>query len=326
MPIIRAPISDNELRLRLQAAATGDPHPAHQFFAQFEYNDNLQRGDLLNTYDKIISLLQHLSELDAQAYERIHKGVPFYFGAMCAFILHKYQDAVYLFDAAASEDIKNDPGQRTPAILFMALDANNPDQAAKQLTEIADRKLGNFVDVYNKVIGSQAITSQEVKSRFLEHAVSDRLEWRTQATAWISFLLEWNYLYILQDIRGQAGTWEPFYMHLFKGCVLFESLLKANPTEAVPQDTLSRILNQNWGIRNRLGIVERITTRATFPGLLANLPGAGSNMQTAIEFVARLRNTIGHNLGWNVAILPEQYIQMVVRVTNVCLHTISTLY
>jgi len=43
--------------------------------------------------------------------------------------------------------------------------------------------------------------------------------------------IEWDYRSTLIELRPGDGTAEPFFIHLFRGCVLFESLLKANPKD-----------------------------------------------------------------------------------------------
>jgi hypothetical protein len=124
MVITTQQIDDDELRRRLQAAATGDLSLAHDFFAQFDYNIYLNQGQFLQVHERTIPLLQKLKRLDLDAYTRIHKGVPFYFTAISSFYLHNYAEAVYFFDAAVSEDLQNDPGSRTPAIMFLEMDGD----------------------------------------------------------------------------------------------------------------------------------------------------------------------------------------------------------
>jgi len=320
-------IDDDELRRRLQAAATGNPAPAHDFFAQFDYNIYLQNQQFLQIHERTIPLLLKLKQLDPSAYTRIHKGVPFYFTAISSFFLHNYAEAVYFFDAAVSEDLQNDPGARTPAIMFLEMDGDPTNQAARQLSQIAGEKLQAFIDQYNPIPAAIQTSIPEIRAKFLSRAVGDRQEWRTLATSLISFLLEWEYLAVLQSIRVADGTREPFFTHLFKGCVLFESLLKANPSVLNPGDTLGNIIVGNNGIKNQIGIHRNLTTRGpALVDVLASLPGADNDIEGDIEIEARLRNTIGHNIGWTTPMTSDQYVQLVTKVVNAILHTISGLY
>jgi len=327
MEITFQQIDDDELRRRLQAAATGNPAPAHNFFAQFDYNIYLNNRQFLQVHERTIPLLQKLQHLDPDAYTRIHKGVPFYFTAISSFFLHNYAEAVYFFDAAVSEDLQNDPGARTPAIMFLEMDGDSTNQAARQLSQIAGEKLQAFIDQYNLIPAAIQTSIPEIRAKFLSRAVGDRQEWRTLATSLISFLLEWEYLAVLQSIRVANGTREPFFTHLFKGCVLIESLLKNNPSVLNPGDTLGNIIVGNNGIKNRLGIHRNLTTRGpALVDVLASLPGAANDIDSDIEIVARLRNTIGHNIGWTSPMTSDEYVRLISKIMNSILHTISGLY
>lgn len=321
-------IDADELRRRFQAAATGDPVVAHEFFAHFQFITYYGNQDYLASFNSAIDILTRLKALDIQAYERIHKGYIFYFLAISAFLLHDFQSAAFFFDSAASEDMKNDPNPRTPALLFMILDGQNPNQAAQELTQIAERWLRTMVDEYNRCTGSVAMTVEVVRQHFLEHAITDRREWRTLVTSWISFLLEWSHRFHILNLRVEDGTWEPFYLHLFKGCLLFESLLKSEPSGQVTEQTLGGILNDaNSYARLRLGITGNVRTGgATLGDILRDAPLAATDIQTDIEFTAKLRNTVGHNLGWATRINLAEYSHLARRVSNSCLHAISTLY
>lgn len=321
-------IDANELRRRFQAAATGDTVLAHNFFAHFPFITYYGNGEYLSAFNSAIDILTDLKGLDIQAYGRIHKGYIFYFTAISAFLLHDFQSAGFFFDAAASEDIKNDPNPRAPSLLFMILDSQNPNQAARELTQIAETWLRTMVDEYNLCPGSVALTVEEVRRHFLEHSITDHREWRTLVTSWVSFLLEWSHRFHILNLRVEDGTWEPFYLHLFKGCLLFESLLKSEPNGQVVENTLGQILNNpNSYARAKLGIERRINPgNTTLTDILHDTATAASHIQTDIEFTARLRNTVGHNLGWATRIDLAEYSLLAKKVSNSCLHAISTLY
>ena len=327
MEVVFQEINDDEIRRRLQAAATGNPIDAQPFFNQFDFSIYRKNGQHLEAYTRTIEVLAKLKQLDSAAYEKIHKGNPYYFCAISAFFLRKYVNAVYFFDAAASEDIKNDPDKRTPAILFMEMDGEDSHQNALQLTQLAGSILTEFIDQYNQMGGAIPITLVDIRTKLLTRAVNDHQEWRTLSTSLISYLLEWSDLFVYQEIRTLDGTWEPLFTHLFKGCVLFESLLKANPSVVNPGNTLGNILNQNSGIKKVLGIHRNIKmSDSKFNGVLGDLPSLANNIETSIEMAARLRNTIGHSVVWATSITSAQYVKLVRIVMDAILHTISGLY
>lgn len=321
-------IDADELRRRFQTAATGDTVLAHDFFSHFPFIHHYQNKDYLSAFNSAIDILTELKRLDIQAYGRIHKGYIYYFTAISAFLLHDFQSAAFFFDAAASEDMKNDSNPRAPSLLFMILDGQDPNQAAQELTQIAERWLGTMVDEYNRAPGSVALTIEDVRQWFLVRAITDHREWRTLVTSWVTFLLEWSHRFHILNLRVEEGTWEPFYLHLFKGCLLFESILKSEPSGQVTEQTLGHILNDPTSYaRGRLGITRRINTgNATLTDILRDSAAAAADIQTDIEFAARLRNTVGHNLGWATRIDLAEYSLLAKKVSNACLHAISTLY
>lgn len=128
------------------------------------------------------------------------------------------------------------------------------------------------------------------------------------------------------ELRTGGGTVEPFFIHLFKGCVLFESLLKANPKDTPPSTapTLGLVLQY---LSSRLGIPRNVAIGNTdFPAVLSDLSSADDSITTAVQFAGRVRNTVGHNLGWKVALDKSQYDLVARMIASSCLHAIACLY
>jgi hypothetical protein len=195
----------------------------------------------------------------------------------------------------------------------------------------AQARVEEIIDDYNSRPGRPARTPKlnidYIRDRFLRLAVSPGQErWRSLATAFISFLLEWDYRNMFLDLRVDEGTSEPFYIHLFKGCVLFESLLKANPEDPPPSDrnVLIRVLQYLY---HHLGIPHDIRIGETdFNTVLQEISRADNSIPTAIRFTGRIRNTIGHDLGWVVNIDNNQYHLLFRMVAISCLHALACLY
>jgi hypothetical protein len=152
------------------------------------------------------------------------KGTPFYAMGIAAFASHDYQTATFFFDAAVSEDVRHYPGDNNkPALLFMHLDNKTEQQAAKQVVDIVVRRLETALDDYAKRKGCKSLTVDDVRKHFLNHLSRPHL--RTLTATFISFLAEWDYRLQMIDLAQDVSR-EPFFTHLFKGCLLFESLLK----------------------------------------------------------------------------------------------------
>jgi hypothetical protein len=325
-------LDEDEIRIQLQNAASAEDKPkaAEKFFRQFQYGLYFFQGNYNATIEQGIQILSRCKELDARAYEDIHKGHIFYWIAFSAFKIRDFQTAAFFFDAAASEDMKNEPdNDKTPPLLFMVLDGENAQQAAKDLTQEAENRLTETINQYNNTQGSIPLTIDQVRQNFLKRAVGDKKEWRTLVTSLITFLLERNYWSTVLELRKEDGTREPFYIHLFKGCLLFESLLKVNPFEppAKNEDSLGKILKPETKIGQKLGLTRKLTTAdIVSSGTLSNLGSRVPCVESDIEVTEQLRNTFGHNLRWPIDLGIGQYRQLVTIVSNACLHSLATLY
>jgi hypothetical protein len=150
---------------------------------------------------------------------------------------------------------------------------------------------------------------------------------RTLVTAFISFFLEWDHRSNLIDARTLGGTAEPFFIHLFKGCVLFESLLKASPRAPKPPKpiTLGPLLRKlHFDLKFKLPHLT--ISPFEFPTIVKDLSGDDDTVRTACERTGRIRNCTGHNLGWNVALARSEYDRLASYVASSCLHAVACLY
>jgi len=321
-------LSADELKSMLQNAANGGVAAANDFFNGFPFVRKLHDD---HNYSAALregmQTLAHCQSVDAQAYQAVHKGTPFYWLGTAAFLSYDYQTAVFFFDAAASEDLRagHDPTERgTPALLFIQLDAGPQEQAARGLVEEAQRLCEHLIQEYNQMAGAASLNLDDLRESLLRPAVSEgHPHWRSLATAFTSFLLEYGHRVALLRIRHADGTAEPFFLHLWKGCVLFESLLKANP-QGCTGHTLGPLLH---GLSSQLGTGGSINIGGTtLPAVVTGLADADTTVDTAVAFTGRLRNTLGHDLSWQVALSPSEYHRLFQMVATSCLHAIACLY
>ena len=325
-------LTEGEFRAKLtQAAKT--PEAANDFFSRFLYVQELVVGHYSAAFIHGFELLRRCQEVAPDAYAKIHKGTPFYWLGTAAFLKHEYETAVFFYDAAVSEDLRigaTPITNSTPALRFIQIEAEQPEQAARPLVEKTQKSLELVLKKYNSLQGRPATVTplqlDEVRGCFLRRAVSpggERL--RTLATAFISFLLEWDYMSALSRLRSSDGTTEPFFMHLFKGCLLFESLLKANPKNSSKGLTLGSVLqylSSDLGIPHDLQIGKGIE----FPTILKSLASAVDTVQNAIEFAGKIRNTVGHDFGWKATLDTAAYDSLAEKVVCSNLHAIACLY
>jgi hypothetical protein len=286
-----------------------------------------------------LSWLEFEKRSNPTRYATEPKGTPFYFLGIAAFASHDYQTAAFFFDAAVAEDIHHYPGDNDkPALMFMRLEARG--EAATPVVEIIVKRLGAALDDYHDRDGSRrSLTLPDVREHFLNHL--ERPHLRTLTTAFVSFLAEWDYRLQMIDLPTVGVSREPFFTHLFRGCLLFESLLRdkapLNPPESwseyfrrklrlrtrVRHNTLGYLLRVH---RNALNIGRVRTSSSSFEGILSDLRSR-EPLRGAIRCTARTRNTLGHDLAWVAQSLDRQsYNLLASNISASCLHAIARLY
>ena len=113
------------------------------------------------------------------------------------------------------------------------------------------------------------------------------------------------------------GSGEPFFLHLFKGGLLFETLLKASPHGAAvgasnPKATLNSLLTDK-NLASALGLSGAVQGLGalTFDDLLARVAAdeaAGHDfVMRAIQAGWGIRNVTGHNVAWPRRPTTEEY-------------------
>jgi len=327
-------LTGDELKAAFLAAAAGTQKEANAFFGRFKYASDLLTGNYSSAVNLGMSLLSKCRSIDESAYRHIHKGTAYYWIGSAAFLMQEPELAAYFFDAAVSEDLRagaHPIDNPSPALRFTLIDAAATDQAARPLVEATDARIRELIDNYNsrpgRAPGLAPLSLDVIRTALLLpslHPGNEQL--RSLATTLISFSLEWDFRNQLLELGPVNGTSEPFFMHLFKGCVLFESLLRCNSRMPPPANvqTLGRMLSL---FRAELGLPHPFDVgNADLPGILAELPELDESVSSALRITARLRNTIGHNLGWVVALTTANYHRLFRMVASSCLHAIAALY
>jgi hypothetical protein len=295
------------------------------FFGAFEYYFPGQPFDTLECGEALLAKCENLAP---GIYKTLHKGTPFYWLSQAAFLVHDYETAAFYIDAAVSEDLKINPANHsTPALLFFLINDTDDRQASLELVKVVRKRIEDAIFDYNKRPGtcSPALTFPEIRQFLLLPSILPaNVALRTLATTFISFFLEWDHRSDLIKIRPEQGTAEPFFIHLFKGCVLFESLLKASK-KAPKAKMLGGLLSELHADLGFTGKVNPIIGGFDFQTVVSGLSSDDNSIYTAVERTGRMRNTTGHNLGWG-SIDPLAYNSLASYVASSCLHAIASLY
>lgn len=323
-------LTQEQLREAFLQVASGPREGHNRFFNSFKYVDDILRGDPAAGVDAGLLLLNACRSFDPAAYNQVHKGSAYYWLGIGAFRVHDVELAAFFFDAAVSEDLRAgaDPESNpTPALRFIQVEGEPEEQAALNVVRLAQARIEELIANYQARAGAHNLDMPALRRKFLRPAIGlGREAWRSLATAFISFALEWDYRNMLLDVRPGQGTAEPVFLHLFKGCVLFESLLKANPSVPIPPQavTLRQVLDT---LHQHLGVPGTPNVgNSNLPQIVLDLAAANEDVQTAVLFTARVRNTIGHNLGWVVTIDNTIYSRLFRMISSSCLHAVATLY
>jgi hypothetical protein len=210
----------------------------------------------------------------------------------------------------------------TSALRFMQL-LHTPGEnlLARDIIAMTEVSTERLLDDYRTRPGMQNISLNDLRNRFFQNILTTGpAQRRTLITAFISFVACAKQIDLIKE-----GSREPFFLHLFRGCLLFESLLKNAPGAPAHLWTLGQALHH---FRTRLGLgAGAIPTSApSFNHIVAALT-PGMAIRPSILSCAKSRNTLGHNLVWATTNLtPDTYDLLVKNIAASCLHAISRLY
>ena len=282
-----------ELFRLFDAIDPGDSQGADQIFAQFGVGNNVAvQSQPFERFEWYRGLLKILYERSPQKYAQIHKGTPFFFLAWLSFDLRDFEKGLTYLDAAISEDTRIDPTgwRERPGGRFLRLDPDPFHVGRRTIAMLRER----LVDELGRFKGATGVSLrlEDFLKRFPVQLLATPTS-RTIISAFYVFILEADEVNEQLAMRSSAGgSTGPALSLLFRGCVLFESLLKH--LYPGPQ-TLGGLLNNPSFLADFPGTYP---TSAT--SLADILLTAGDNSHvTAFSTTAQLRNTTGHNLVWD---------------------------
>lgn len=274
-------------------------------------------------------LLLAIQQADPNKYLQIHKGTPFYYLSWTGFDLRNYEKALYYIDAAISEDIRQNPDDwiNLPGSAFLVLRDPNNQVASRTIAQVR-HYLENELNRFNSHTESRPLTLDSFIENFVRKVVVHQGHTtRTIISAFYVFLLEFFDRYSELKLRNKiGGSIQPFVVHLFKGGLIFESLLKHHyPTKdnGSPTKTIGNIFHTE-AFKNDFNI-EVDTSSNTLKEIVASIDD--NSMQSAFNTTSKLRNTTGHNLIWDdIFNKPETYRNLFYQELNAIFYAVSTKY
>ena len=221
-------------------------------------------------------------------------------------------------DAAISEDKKNskDWMKEPAAMSFFWLES---PQVAQRVTTDIRSTLNEEIQRFNSISGRHPFTISDFIEKFAKSLITSMPPHRTIVTAFYTFLMEFTERIQELEIRSsEGGSVEPFISHLFKGGLVYESLLKI----FYQKTTLDKIYKDS-GFKN--DFLKTVSTSANTLNKISGAIGA-DDMQTAFDTTTQLRNTTGHNLVWDDIFSTNTYTRLYQQEINAIFHIISQKY
>jgi len=282
-------------------------------------------------------LLNEIKTRYQDIYIKMHKGTAFYFIGWYSFLLKNYDQSIFYLDAAISEDKETHKAgglwKSSGAAAFFLLNSKYTGDYEKYSTSIPrdliDKEINNFNTVFHKNISVNSFVSEFV-DKILEE------ENTAIITTLYSFILESKDMIEMIDLRSaHGGTIEPMIIHLFKGAIIFETLLKKTCKRPDGDDYI-----QLSGIFDKDG-----DKGSPFPSKYPEVEIAGghidkigdiiqslnegkykNNISSAFNTVYKIRNSTAHKLSWDDIFSKDNYILLYNQVILAILYVIYKEY
>jgi len=272
-------------------------------------------------------LLKNLKTQNEDRYKQIHKGTPFFWIGWNSFLIKNYDQAIFYLDAALAEDKKNHPSDIWPnSGAAMFFDLRTPDfrpyydrgySTAPELKDILEKELNKF----NSKPGNY-LTINDFIDQFVKKIIGNNST--SIITTFYTFIFEKEDVIEMIELRGEhGGSIEPMITHLFKGALIFETLMKQNyPTEG---NTLGKIVGSpivmgNYGYNNHR------CSASSLEDILNFINNHRDSVETAFYVTCKIRNTTAHNLLWNDLFTIENYNKFYYKVLDAIFYVIQKEY
>lgn len=289
-------------RLTFQQLKIVNPDTGNRFFEAI--GPGMPIYQVSQPYERFYDYEQLLNLLysdDLIKYRKLHKGTPFFFLGWAAFDMQNYTKAVYYLDNAISEDMRSFPdkweGTEGTNALKLFLNEHSPVfRVVKNLRDVLEAEIKRYNGDTKNTLTIEGFVQKFVISVL---KVKKNRSARSIVTALYTFVFEFQDRYKEVKLRsGFGGSIEPVLIHLFKGGLLFESLLKQlypNQDNGKPTKTLGDI----FGTTNFKNDFLQTVNQKSFALKTILNDIKNNDLQTAFNTAARIRNTTGHNLVWD---------------------------
>ncbi len=329
----------------IQASKDSKPNNSQPLLDAFILNDLIGIGRYFEAIITGKELLKRLYDISESSYTKIHKGAIYYWIAVASFMVYDYKSAVFYFDAALAEDIKNAKDLKsTPSYKFICVKSKDPAQYAKKITGELESSINKKILVYNTLLIQNKVqypncsptTLESIRNDFLDPSTKKGVEnISTLATQFLSYSLESEKIYQEYSLIINMRSSELYFRHLFDGCVLFESLIKNykdfSTKMPLPQKgfiTISDILKKSdmMNALNLIPITEKLDANDFVFADLNKNDNQLRSLEHSVLVTARIRNLLGHNIGHFNTMKKEDFKSLQDHISIALIHIITCLY
>ena len=317
-----------------------NPEQGDLFFNSFGVGNN---NSSWNKYERFIcyeELLKEIQTIDQNKYQKMHKGTAYYFLYWLAFELRLYEKAIFYLDGAVSEDIRKtikqakrehpeqmergddelrkfyeDIWSKNPAITDLCFkDGGTAVSVRLRIYAILKEQIDRFNQL--KINGVPNIDVSKWGDNIVIPLLSKDIINRSLLSAFYSFLLSYADNVDYLKLRStNKGTIEPFLVHLYKGGLLFETLLKYLSSKYNYTDTNGKhptTLGQFNSRKNFTNKYSDFEARAeSWNDVYQDIET--NDIKGIFSTVARTRNFTGHDLRRDDDFSNEKYQKLVER-------------
>lgn len=304
-----------------------EPAEADRFFAEYGIGNTVEFP--ASPYERFVyykELLTRLRASDKQKFASVHKGVPLYFLSWLAFDLHQFEAALHFLDACIEEDKNKAPTEwfQNPAAQFLVLNASvqGAQRTAQMLASRIDQELSRFQGHYGVALARSDFLARFAKPMLMNAAGA-------VVAGFYAFVLEFDDRAMEITLRSapHLGSYQPLFLHLFKGGLLLETLLKLSFSH-LSAKTLGDILHHQ-DFKDKVGFnPPSIKIRdPEVPISTLCTDARSATPEAAFLATGRLRNMMGHNLIRDpLPSLPDDYITLARQEINAFLYAVAKLY
>lgn len=284
------------------------PLEGNPFFEKYGLG-NINSNVPVHPYERLKGyevLLDVLESYNPTHFREIHKGTPYYFMAWLSLQMEDYEKGVFYMDTAIGEDLRLlgstwdiNSSESTPGIKFILLTDANIQVAsgsATQLETLVGQELNNFSTKAQVNLDKDIFVQKFIR----ESGLFRNGTFRTIVTSLYSYILEFQSRQTQLKLRSsEEGSIEPFLTHLFKGCVILESLLKLKSPGDTAETLNPAIRAHNVALGIDLNVFPRHSSFEQVINNITQLENQGVEYKNVCFATAYgIRNTTGHQLAW----------------------------